>query len=513
MTKLFFELNSKLWWRSLRGVEVGAILFYSLFLLFIFGQFVGVAFTLIFVSDHTVVQQEYPWFTEDVQFMVHLIFINLVWFSQLFYTKISRLRLNDNRKLLALGMPLSRLINYMNIAGFLHPVNLMFNLFWFVYLGLMASTLFQAVMVSILIVLNYGLINAIKWRFKRFTSESSKWLNGLLGLIVMILLLFLVQLDLTRYITQPDVWAASVNEWLIYSPGMIFYSAAVWIPGEIIFLVVFITFMICGFVLQRDLYLQTREALLTPVASDSSEDHTNGIRVFIKWLGSQGGKFFYSVWKHPFSKTQILLTYFFVIPYIVFISVGNETGGFMTSVFLALIPVIFLMVMMANMYGFENRELLLTLQAPVNRNTIITERFLASFKITLIGLVSVLVFIPFLYQSVATMIQVFLGVTFITLVFSHYVFKSSLNNYKKIEDVSLMSVSNPVVPASVNFTGMFIVLILGAFTFPVYESAQLIHIAAIGAGNVVLLFMYIKKMKSVSVAFNKKVIPHLWNEL
>ncbi|PKD43198.1 hypothetical protein [Rhodohalobacter barkolensis] len=513
MVKLFFELNGKLWWRSLRSVEVSAIILYSLFLLLIFGQFVGVAFTLVFVSDHATVQQEYPWFTRDVQFLVHLVFINLVWFSQLFYTKISRLRLNDNRKLLALGMPLQKLINYMNIAGFLHPVNLMFNIFWFVYLGLMATTVYQAVMVSVLIVLNYGLINAIKWRFKTFTSENSKWLNGLLGLIVMILILFATQIDLTNFVAYPEFFAPKINEWLVYSPGMIFYSAAAWIPGELVFLVVFITVMICGFVLQKDLYLQTRKALLTPLASDSSEDHSNGIRFFIKWLGRQGGKFFYSVWKHPFSKTQILLTYFFVIPYIVFVSTGTENGGFMTSVLLSLIPVIFLMVMMANMFGFENRELLLTLQAPIKREKIIIERFFTAFKITLVGLISVLVFIPFLYQSPLTMVQVFMGVLFITMVFSHYVFKSSMNNYKKIEDVSLMSVSNPVVPASVNFSGMFIVLLLGVVTFPVYENVQWYHIAALGVGNVILLIMYIKKLKGVSISFNKKVIPHLWNEL
>lgn len=513
MTKLFLELNGKLWWRSLRTVEVGAILFYSLFLLLVFGQFVGVGFTLIFATDHSAVQEQFPWFTEEVQFMTHLLFINLVWFAQLFYTKISRLRLNDNRKLLAMGMPLHRLINFMNIAGFLHPVNLLFNLFWFIYLGLMATTVVQAGMVSILIVLNYGLVNAIKWRFKKFTAGNSNRVNGLYGLIIMVLVIFLVQVDLQGYFSQPDIIAPVINDWLIYTPGMVIYSSATWTPGQLNVLVIFITVLICGFLLQRDLYLQTEKALLTPVASESDEKEKSGVGFFMKWLGQQGGKYFYSVWKHPFSKTQILLTYFFVVPYIVFVSTGTENGGFMTSILLSLIPVIFLMVLMANMFGFENRELLLTLQAPIKRDQIIKERLKTSFIVTVIGLLSVLIFIPFLYYSALTMLQVFTGVIFITLVFAHYVFQSSITNYKKIEDVSLMSVSNPVVPASVNFTGMFIVLILGMVTFPVLEDIQWFHIAAILAGNVILLILYIKKLKRVSDSFNKKVIPQLWNEL
>ncbi|WP_069131903.1 hypothetical protein [Rhodohalobacter halophilus] len=513
MTRLFLELNGKLWWRSLRAVEIGAILFYSLFLLLVFGQFVGVGFTLIFASDHAAVQEQFPWYTAEVQYMIHLLFINLVWFAQLFYTKISRLRLNDNRKLLAMGMPLHRLINYMNIAGFLHPVNLLFNLFWFIYLGLMATTIIQAIMVSILIVLNYGLINAIKWRFKRFTAGNSNRINGLYGMLAMLFLIFLVQIDLSQYFAKPDVYAPIVNNWLVYTPGMVIYSSAIWTPGQLNVLVTFVTVLICGFLLQRDLYLQTERALLTPASSESNDKENSGVRLFIKWLGLHGGKYFYSVWKHPFSKTQILLTYFFVIPYIIFISTGTENGGFMTSILLSLIPVIFLMVLMANMFGFENRELLLTLQAPIQRGQIIRERLHTAFKITAAGLLSVLIFIPFLYYSAVTMLQVFIGVIFITLVFAHYVFQSSMTNYKKIEDVSLMSVSNPVVPASVNFTGMFIVVLIGMITFPVLENLQWFHITALLAGNLILLFLYIKKLQSVSDSFNEKVIPQLWNEL
>ncbi|MDX1592063.1 MAG: hypothetical protein R3283_08870, partial [Balneolaceae bacterium] len=110
MLREFARLNTILWWRSLQSVEVAAILFYSLFLLLILGQFIGVAITLIIAPDITAVRETYPWYTQEVNLMFNLIFINLLWLNQVFFTKISRLRLTDNRKLLGLGMPLKRLV-------------------------------------------------------------------------------------------------------------------------------------------------------------------------------------------------------------------------------------------------------------------------------------------------------------------------------------------------------------------------------------------------------------------
>ncbi len=514
MLKLFIEINGKLWWRSLRSVEIGAVIFYSLFLLLIFGQFLGVALTLLFAPDLEAVKEAYPWYTEEVQLMFHLLFVNLIWFAQLFYTKISRLRLNDNRKLLALGMPIRKLTVYLNLAGFFHPVNLMFNLFWIFYLGLMTSSFSHLTLVILLIIVNYGLINSFKWRFKRMTSKYSRWSTGALGLAFMMIVILGTQINLAPFMLEPETLAPYVNQWLIYSPGMIFYSVASGALSQIMIVVASLFLILITCMLLLDLNAHTQTALRTPLSSTAVHQQKNGgIGKFFKWLGHQGGKYFYSVWNHPYSKTQIILTYIFVIPYIAFVATGSMGGGFLVSVLLTLIPVIFLMVLMANMFGFENRELLLSLQAPVSRSSLIIERFKAAFKITMIGVLTVFLMVPFLYDSLLTMVQVMMGVLFICLIFIHYVLNSSMSNYKKIESVSLMSVSNPVVPASVNFTGMVMVLILGVFTFPVLNDYQALHIIALSSANVVLVMLFMKKLDNVSKTFNQKVIPHLWNEL
>jgi hypothetical protein len=514
MFKLFVSLNVRLWWRSLRGIEIGAILFYSIFLLLILGQFIGIAVTLLFAPELEIVQEAYPWFTADVQLMFNLIFINMFWFTQLFFTKISRLRINDNRKLLALGMPVRKLVNYLNLAGFFHPVNLLFNAIWIFYLGLLTDSVLQFSAVVLLIIANYGVINSFKWRFKLFTDENLKWVNGVLGIFVIMLILFSSSMDFRTYFEQPELVALNVNQWLIFTPGSFFY----WMSHDVTNnLAVWASIAVFGgliILLKKDLNEHTKHALLMPVASSSSSSKdSNQISLFISWLGHQGGKYFYSVWNHPYSKTQFLLTYVLVIPYIIIMNDGTPVGSYMVAVFLALMPVLFLMVMLTNMFGFEHRELLLSLQAPVHYSKIIQERFLTALKISQVAMLTVLIAIPFFFDTIITMFQILCGVIFITVVFLHYVLNSCIDNYKKIENVSLMSVSNPVVPASVTFTSMFIVLVLGVFTFIILDQNQWVHIVLLICANTVMIIWFIKKFKTISQPFKSKVIPQLWNEL
>jgi hypothetical protein len=513
MFKLFVTLNIRLWWRSLKGIEIGAILFYSIFLLLILGQFVGIAITLLFAPEIDVIQEAYPWFTTNVQLMFNLIFINMMWFTQLFFTKISRLRLNDNRKLLALGLPVKKLSRYLSFAGFLHPVNLLFNIIWILYLGLMTNSLLQIVSVLLLLVANYGLINSFKWRFKIFSEDNLKWVNGLLGISIIMLILFVSVAEIRVYFQDPIAIAGTVNNWLQYTPGALFLwmASSQGIVAELWASVIILSILIL--VLYEDLNQHSKLALLTPLASASNSDESNKVLFFIKWLGGQGGKYFYSVWSHPYSKTQFLLTYVLVIPYIFFMNDGTSTGSYMVAVFLALIPVLFLMVMLTNLFGFENRELLLSLQAPVKIQTIIRDRFISAFKITTIAFATVLIAIPFFFESIATMLQIFFGVTFITMVFLHYVLQSCINNYKKVENVSLMSVSNPIIPASITFSSMFMVLLLGIISFIVFEGIQWIHILLLFMATILLGIWFAKKFNRIAEPFRSKVIPQLWNEL
>lgn len=509
MFKLFSIMNAKLWWRSLQGLELAAIFFYGFFILLIAGQFMGVVILLLFTSDIEVAQQFYPWITKDIQYFVHLLFVNILWFNQIFFTKINRLQISENRKLLTFGVPVRRLSVYLNLAGFFHPVNVLFHFFWILYLSFLVESPLQLFTSILLVVANYALIHSLKWRFRIFTAEKFKQVSAVVASVVIFVILVILYLDIppvSRSIAEAE---ALLSKWLVYSPGYIFYYtfAIVESTGEILFIAC-VLIVIIGVALV-DMIRNTRAALLTPASTSSNAVKPGQLAVFIKWLGHEGGKYFYSVWSHKYSKIQLLITYVFVVPYIIFL---GDTS-YIIGVFLTLIPIIFLMVMLTNMFGFENRELLLSLQFPVSVEKIVRERVQTAILVCLGGSSIVFILVPVFIESIPAMIQIHLGILMISLVFLHYILKSSTTNYKKIEEVSVMSVSNPVLPASITFISVFIVMILGLFVFFIFDDFIWYHITALVIVDILLLISFRKKLNRIQTPFEHYVIPRLWNEL
>lgn len=509
MLKLFSSLNLKLWWRSLQGIEVAAILFYSVFIIIATAQFFGIILVLLFTSDIEQFQSLYPWLTEEVHLFANLLFVNAFWFTQVFFTKISRLRINENRKLLSFGMPVKKLTYYLNLAGFMHPLNLIFQIFWLIYLGFMAQTTIQYLIVVLLILVNYGLITSIKWRFRMFTADRFKYVSGTTVILVIFVLLLASSVDYQPYLSSPQTAAQTLTDWLYFLPGYIFFYIGSSLTGIAEQMAVLVFLLILAVLLNRDIHIKTKTSLLSPPQTSSEIDNNSSLYRFMKWLGREGGKYFYSVWNHRYSKLQLLITYVFVVPYVVLL--GNTT--YIIGVLLTLIPIIYLMVMLTNMFGFENRELLLSLQMPIKKKTIVTQRIMAAILVSLAGSSIVFILVPIFIESVPIMIQVHLGILTICLVFLHYIMTSCIENYKKIEEVSVMSVSNPVLPISMSFSAMFIVMILGLFTFFVFEEYIWFHIVALFCIDIILGITLIRKINSMPEPFQNKVIPQLWNEL
>ncbi|MDX1640318.1 MAG: hypothetical protein R3220_01380 [Balneolaceae bacterium] len=509
MLRLFSILNLKLWWRSLKGVEVAAIIFYSVFVMLATGQFFGIILVLLFTSDIEQFQSIYPWLTEEVHLFANLLFVNVFWLTQVFFTKISRLRINENRKLLSFGMPAKKLSNYLNVAGFMHPLNLIFQIVWIFYLGFMAQSLAQLIIIVLLVYVNYGLITSVKWRFRIFAADQFKVVSGVTVLLVIFLLFIASTINFGPYFSSPQSAAQLLVDWLYYSPGYIFYYIGSSLAGLSEQIVAISVLIILAFLLNRDIFLKTKDALLSPPKSSSEIQTTSQLSRFMKWLGMEGGKYFYTVWSHKYSKIQLLITYVFVVPYVVLL--GDSI--YIIGVLLTLIPIIYLMVMLTNMFGFENRELLLSLQMPIKRKTIVTQRIIAALLVSLAGSSIVFIMVPMFIESVPIMIQVHLGILTICLVFLHYIMTSCIENYKKIEEVSVMSISNPVLPISMSFSAMFIVMILGLFTFFIFEEYIWYHIVVLICVDLILGITLIRKINSMPEPFQTKVIPHLWNEL
>lgn len=509
MLKLFAEINAKSWWRSLHGIELAAMLFYSFFVLIIAGQFMSLLIVLLFTDDIEFARQFYPWITEEIQYFLHLVVVNVLWLNQVFFTKINRLNINENRKLLAYGYTVNRLSGFINLSGLFHPINLLFIVFWLIYSHFHSASGLHFFVSVLLILANYAMINSVKWRFRIFSAERFNYVSTVVLTIVIFFLLMITYTDYSVHLISPAAAADAFSEWLIYSPGYLFYYLfTANLNTALLFLLVFLLILVLIF-LTADMIRNVKAALLTPSQQSSFSEKKGRLPKFIRWLGHEGGKYFYTVWSHKYSKIQLLITYVFVIPYIVILG----DGVYIIGVFLTLIPIIFLLVMLTNMFGFENRELLLTVQLPIEIEDLVKQRINAALLVTLAGASVVLILVPVFITDIPVMLQVHMGIVMICLVFLHYIMKSSIDNYKKIEEVSVMSVSNPVLPASITFTSVFIVMILGLFTFLVFEQVIWYHISIIFAFNILLLLSLRKKMKKIYSPFKEKVIPKLWNEL
>ena len=509
MFKLFSVMNARLWWRSLQGLEVAAILFYGLFILLIAGQFTGVVVLLLFTDDIETAQAFYPWITKDIQYFVHLLFVNILWVNQIFFTKINRLKISENRKLLTFGVTVRKLSVYLNVAGFLHPINALFHFFWILYAWFLSETFVQFGTGVLLVIANYALIYSLKWRFRIFTAEKFKQVGAVVTTFVLFFILVALYLDVTPFIGSMDEAADLFSGWLIYTPGYLFYYVFGVMDSSAVFAIVITVLAVVLVTATVDMIRNTKMALLTPVQNTSHTVQNGQLALFIKWLGHEGGKYFYSVWNHKYSKIQLMITYVFVVPYIIFL---GDTS-YIIGVFLTLLPIIFLLVMLTNMFGFENRELLLSLQFPMRTESIVRQRVQTAILVCLGGSSIVFILVPVFTTGIAEMVQVHLGILCIVLVFLHYILKSSIQNYKKIEEVSVMSVSNPVLPASITFIAVFIVMILGIGTFIFFDSILYYHIAFLAVANLILFISFKRKLSRIEQPFIQKVIPKLWNEL
>lgn len=509
MFKLFLVLNGRLWWRSLNRMEVAAILFYLLFLLLIAGQLSGILILLLFSDRPEVAQMIYPGITDEVYYFIHLIFLNTLWLNQLFFTKINRLPVHENRKLLTFGMPVNKLSVYLNLSGFFHPVNLIFHLLWLFYINAAAESFSGWVVSVLLVIANYALIHIVKWRFRlQAARKFGKTAAYVIGL-GMISFLLIHNFEAPVYTDSLEELARESLTWLVYTPGFLFYTLFTGLPvlwaeaAAGVILAVFIGG--AAVVMIRN----SRNALLTPPVSTGPEVETSYLPRLVKWLGPEGGKFVYAVLNHRYSKVQLLIVYLIALPFLFFFN----DSLYITGVYLSAIPMTWILVMLTNMFGFENRELLLTLQFPQRTEQMIRQRVHATLKVCAAGSLLLLLLVPLFVEPPLVMLQFFLGILFVSQVFLHLGLYSCIENYKKIDEVGLMSVSNPVLPASITFMAIVILIFCGIAAFVTQDGYTVVHIFLLALLNAGLAISFRSKLMRIMTPFKQNVLPQLWNEL
>ncbi|NBC25694.1 MAG: hypothetical protein GVY08_02460, partial [Bacteroidetes bacterium] len=116
-----------------------------------------------------------------------------------------------------------------------------------------------------------------------------------------------------------------------------------------------------------DHYRQTKAGLQSP-GTQKVNDKISVLWAFLKQtMGPNAGKYLYYVTIHPYNKLQlvaVLIIPAVYIPLLLFMDFGPLSNVLVLTMFAA-VPVALLAMGMANMFGYEHREMLLHLQFPV----------------------------------------------------------------------------------------------------------------------------------------------------
>lgn len=516
LLRMFVDFNLKTWWRSIKGSELAVGIFFGLVIMLLFAQVIQFGIIILRAETISAIREIYPWFDDNVLLSVHLLLINSMLLLQFFFTKISRLQLTENRKLLGLGMPFRYLNRYLNLAGFLHPINLLFHLFWLIYLTRLASSTLQLLMVLIYVPLIYGIYMCIKWWFRSLFEKLSGWISaaGYIFLFGVYLLFVFGIMGMDLFGDNPQELFNTLVGWLLYTPAyplyLLFaggYSIAL---TTLLLLIMLVAFTLVSLELQR----QTTITLKTPLASGNPGSAKSFFPWFKKLFGHEGGKSQYYIWNQSYARMQMATALFF--PALFLIVVGTSADDslmVLVSLFLALVPAMALVLMMTNLYGFENRELLLSIQFPVSLSDMLKQKIYAAVKVAGTFLFIALLALAYFVHDPVNYVQQSAAILFIFFFYLNYKITGAFKHYKKIEKVSLYALSSPIIPQSVNFFIFFTIILFGLLLFPVFETIQWLHISLIIAGAGYLLFSILRKLGKLDRSFRKQLIPKLWNEL
>ncbi len=514
-SRLLF-LNWKIFLSNLNRFQLLLLIGYIMFLGIMLVNLVGTAVVVILLDTDPWMKMQLPWLTPDIYTFLLLVFANSYWILHFSFTNLRLLNIAENRKLLGFGFPLKRLAKYLMLIGFCHPVNIIYNFTWVVFLMIQVSHFYQVLVGIAAILFNYVLIYSIKHRFlriveRRFIAVVVGFLFFIFGLFQAVSLFADNSREIfVRIIPQVE----TINAFLSWLPGgMLIQTVQVeygWLNGMVIF--IFLVLLI-GLVV-KDHYNKTCDGLQNP-AIKKVEEQTSKLWEFLKRvLGKNAGKYYYYVMIHPYNKLQLLTLA--VIP-IVYVPLLLQVEKYpiaqtvLIPTILAGIPVALLAMGMANMYGYENRELLMHLQFPVKLEQQLKERFLGVILLPLFVFYLITVFELLVIPQIGDVLKIFVANTFFFLCFMLIFIWSSYYQYQKAT-YSSFSYKHPIIPQKVTFVISFAIFSIGYLVFVPIEGLEWYRLTIM---SVVILVMGVylwRHMDLLVNLFKKQILSRLWTE-
>lgn len=516
MISRLLYLNWKLFLARLTRLQAALLIGYTLFLVAMFINILGTAVVVVFLDSTTAqLEMDLPWLTPEMHHLILLTFANVFWIIHFSFTNTRLINIEENRKLLAFAYPSRNLSRHLHLLSLYHPVNMIYNLTWFIFLGLQVQSGLNIPVLVCAVFLNYGLIYSAKQRFLKLMETQFRLIvgGGLLIFFGVVALVLIISRDPESVLGPLNIQMADVMGVLYWLPGGILYQTATSAISFTLALGMSLISIMLIYAVFMDHYIRTRRDLLKPSAM-RVDKKISSLWAFLKRrMGPNAGKYLYYVMIHPYNKLQlvaILIIPVVYIPILLFMDFGMITQVLVLTM-LAAIPVALLAMGMANMFGYEHREFLLHLQFPVTLKQQLQERFLGVITLPLI-IFFVITVLEILYlPQLGTVFGIYIANTFFFLCFMLFFMWSSFYQYQTAQ-YSTFSYKHPIVPQKVTFTISLMIFMLGYAVFVPMEELQVYRLWFMGTLIGAICLYFVLNIELLANAFHKKILLKLWND-
>ena len=490
---------------------IGYIMFLGVMLV----NLIGTAVVVVLMDSDPWMQMQMPWLTPKVYSFILLVFANTYWVMHFSFTNLRLLNIEENRKLLGFGFPLKRLAKYLMVIGFCHPINIIYNFTWLVFLLIQVRTFYQIPVVIVGVFFNYVLIYSIKHRFIQIVER--RFIAVVSGFLILIFILFqLVNLFAENkaemlYKIIPRI--ETINNFLEWLPGGMLIQAAKTDYG---FANAFILFAFIGILIALilvDHFHQTCTGLHKPLLKKAEEASSKLWGFLRKVLGPNAGKYYFYVMIHPYNRLQLLTLAIIPIVYVpLLMNLDYEIAKTIAiPTILAGVPVALLAMGMANMYGYENRELLLHIQFPIKLEQQLKERFLGVIIMPLLVFYGITIFELLVIPEIGKVLNIFVANTFMFLCFMLLFIWSSYYQYQKAV-YSSFSYKHPIIPQKVTFAISFAIFSIGYLVFVPIGDLEWYRLTIMGIVIIVMTIYIWGHMDVLVNLFKKRVLSLIWSE-
>lgn len=513
MLRQLIYLNWTAFLDRLTKFQTFLIVGYIIFLLVLFSNLLGSALVIILFDQNPLVARTMPWLTPEIHQLIILIFANVLWILHFSFTSTRLLNMEENRKLLAYGYPVEKLSWHLNLMGFFHPLNLIYNFTWLVFLLMQIQNLMYVPVVFAAVLLNYAIIYSIKHRFLKIVEKRFKIIvfSALFLIFGTIQAIAIISRQFEVIISQYLPSVEALNNYLLYTPGgLLEYTAAGFynLPTAA---AIYAFSAVLIFLISRDHFLKTRQGLQHPVKERKVYKQNHLWHFLKKWLGINAGKFYYYIFSHSYNRLQLLTIALIPAVYIpLLLQLGNNYySTLLIPIMLAAIPVALLAMGMANMFGYENKEFLLHKQFPYSFERQLKERFLGIILGPLLIFYLITTAEILYLPQLGSVIEIYVANTFFFVCFMLVFIWSSFYYYQKA-DYTSFSFKHPIISQKVTFMMMFLIFGLGYAVFIPLEDLQIYRLWVMGGLIIAIGFYLWRNMDVLVRAFDKHVLHQIW---